>query len=60
LFVIPVLGLKREGDDMAHLVEKQFLLRANDTLAPGLVLGGMASCAIAASIYDIGAWFGAW
>jgi hypothetical protein len=41
---------------MADVVRKELALRANATL----LLGGMVGCAVAASIFDIGAWFGAW
>jgi hypothetical protein len=45
---------------MARLVEKQTLMRANAALMPGMVVGGMVCCALAASLYDVGVWFGAW
>jgi hypothetical protein len=45
---------------MARLVEKQTLMRANAALMRGMVVGGMVCCALAASLYDVGVWFGAW
>ena len=43
-----------------HLVEKEVLVRANVALVLALVWGGLALCAVAASIYDIGRWFHVW
>lgn len=43
-----------------HLVEKDTLVRANVALLLTLVWGGLAACAIAASIYDIGRWINVW
>ncbi len=45
---------------MAHLVEKQFLLRANGALVLGLIGGGLAACAVAAIVVDVGRWVAAW
>jgi hypothetical protein len=45
---------------MARLVENEVLLRANAALIRGMVVGGMVSCALAASLYDLGQWVGAW
>jgi hypothetical protein len=42
---------------MVHFVGKQFLQRANTVLVLTLVWGGVAACAIAATIYDISHWF---
>jgi hypothetical protein len=42
---------------MAHLVEKQFLARANSALLLGLVCGGLAICAFGAIAFDLGRWF---
>jgi hypothetical protein len=42
---------------MAHLVEKDFLARANSALLLGLVCGGLAICAFGAIAYDVSRWF---
>jgi hypothetical protein len=39
---------------MAHLIEKQFLHRANTALLLTLVGGGLAACAFGAVIFDVG------
>jgi hypothetical protein len=41
---------------MAHLVERQFLLRANNALVLGLIGGGLAACAVAAIVIDVARW----
>ena len=45
---------------MSHLVEKEFLQRANTALMLTIVWGGLAACALGAVVYDIGRWFAAW
>jgi hypothetical protein len=45
---------------MAHLMEKQTLLRANAALLLTFVGGGLVACAVGAIIYDIGRLVGAW
>jgi hypothetical protein len=45
---------------MAHLLEKETLLRANSALLLAIVGGGLAACAVGAVIYDIGRVVGAW
>jgi hypothetical protein len=45
---------------MARFVDKQHLMRANAVLMRGMVVGGMVSCALAASLYDLGVWFRVW
>jgi hypothetical protein len=45
---------------MAHLVEKQFLLRANNALVLSLVGGGLAACAVAAIVIDVTRWITDW
>jgi hypothetical protein len=45
---------------MAHLMEKETLLRANSALLLALVGGGLVACAVGAVIYDIGRMLGAW
>ena len=44
---------------MAHLMEKETLLRANSALLLALVGGGLAACAVGAVVYDIGRMVGA-
>lgn len=43
-----------------HLVEKDALIRANRTVALGLVWSGLFACVAAAAVLDIGRWVGAW
>jgi hypothetical protein len=50
----------RSSARTAHLGEKQLLMRTNAALLRGMVVGGMVSCALAASLYDLGGWLGAW
>ena len=45
---------------MAHLMEKETLLRANSALLLALVGGGLVACAVGAVIYDVGRMLGAW
>jgi hypothetical protein len=45
---------------MAHLLEKETLLRANSALLLAIVGGGLAACAVGAVVYDIGRLVGAW
>ena len=45
---------------MAHLMEKETLLRANSALLLALVGGGLVACAVGAVIYDVGRMVGAW
>jgi hypothetical protein len=45
---------------MAHLLEKETLLRANSAFLLAIVGGGLAACAVGAVIYDIGRMLGAW
>jgi hypothetical protein len=45
---------------MAFLVDRQSLGRANRFLLIGVVGGGLAACALGASIYDIGDWLDMW
>ena len=60
------LGLSWGCDDadrmraMAHLMEKETLLRANSALLLALVGGGLVACAVGAVVYDIGRMVGAW
>ncbi len=45
---------------MAHLVEKETLLRANSAMMLTLVGGGLVVCALGAVVFDIGRAVGAW
>jgi hypothetical protein len=45
---------------MAHLVEKDTLLRANAAMILLLVGGGLVACALGSVIVDVGRMFGAW
>ena len=45
---------------MAHMMEKETLLRANSALLLALVGGGLVACAVGAVVYDIGRMVGAW
>jgi hypothetical protein len=45
---------------MAHLMEKETLLRANSALLLAIVGGGLVACAVGAVVYDIGRMVGAW
>jgi len=45
---------------MAHLMEKETLLRANSALLLAIVGGGLAACAVGAVVYDVGRLVGAW
>jgi hypothetical protein len=45
---------------MAHLVDKQFVQRANTAVLLSILWGGLAACAIGAMIYDIAYWLKAW
>jgi hypothetical protein len=50
----------RSSARVARLGEKQLWVRTNAALLRGMVVGGMVCCALAASLYDLGGWFGAW
>ena len=41
---------------MAHLVDKQFVERANTILLLGTLWTALAACVIAATVYDIALW----
>lgn len=45
---------------MAHLVEKETLLRANSAMILTLIGGGLLACALGAVIFDIGRAVGVW
>lgn len=42
---------------MVRFVDKRSLQRANTALLLTLVWGGVAACAIAATVYDVSHWF---
>jgi hypothetical protein len=50
--------LKRAA--MAHLVDKDFVQRANTAVLLSILWGGLAACAIGAMIYDIAHLVNAW
>jgi len=52
--------MRNRTNAMAHLIEKQRLLRANSAVLLALVGGGLAACAVGAVIFDIGRMVGAW
>lgn len=43
-----------------HLLAKETVERAEAAVLETLVFGGLIATAIAAAIYDIGLWVGAW
>jgi hypothetical protein len=45
---------------MAHLMEKETLLRANSALMLALIGGGLVACALGAVIFDIGRVLAIW
>jgi hypothetical protein len=59
-----ILRLKRgrleEGQLMAHLVDKEFVERANTVLLLGILWTGLAVCVIGALAYDIAYWLQNW
>jgi hypothetical protein len=45
---------------MAHLVDKEFVQRANTAMLLGILWAGLAVCVIGALAYDIAYWFQNW
>jgi len=45
--------MREKARAVAHLMEKQFLARANTALLLGLVCGGLALCAFGAVAFDL-------
>jgi len=45
---------------MAHLVDKEFVERANTVVLLGLLWGALAACALGALAYDIAYWVTGW
>ena len=48
------------GNDMAHLVDKEFVERANTVLLLGILWTGLAVCVVGALAYDIAYWLQNW
>jgi hypothetical protein len=45
---------------MAHLVDKDFVQRANTVLLLGILWGALAACVIGALAYDVAYWLEGW
>jgi hypothetical protein len=45
---------------MTHLVDREFVERANMTLMLGILWGGFAACVVGALAYDISYWLQGW
>jgi len=45
---------------MAHLVDKEFVQRANTELLLSLLWGALAVCALGALAYDVAYWVTGW
>jgi hypothetical protein len=46
--------------DKAHFVDRQTLARLNTAIVLGLIVTGLAACALGAIVYDVGRLFSAW
>jgi hypothetical protein len=53
-------GRLEEGQLMAHLVDKEFVERANTVLLLGILWTGLAVCVVGALAYDIAYWLQNW
>jgi hypothetical protein len=53
-------GRLEEGKVMAHLVDKEFVERANTVLLLGILWTGLAVCVVGALAYDIAYWLQNW
>jgi len=53
-------GGLEEGRLMAHLVDKEFVKRANTVLLLGILWTGLAVCVVGALAYDIAYWLQSW
>jgi hypothetical protein len=53
-------GRREEGQRMAHLVDKEFVQRANTVLLLGILWTGLAVCVVGALAYDIAYWLQNW
>jgi hypothetical protein len=45
---------------MTHLIDKQFIGRANAVLLLSVLWGGLVACAVGALAYDIAHWLATW
>jgi hypothetical protein len=45
---------------MAHLVDKDFVQRANTVVLLGILWGALAACVVGALAYDIAYWLEGW
>lgn len=45
---------------MTHLVDKEFVQRANTVALLGVLWGALAACALGALVYDIAQWMTGW
>jgi hypothetical protein len=53
-------GRLEKGKVMAHLVDKEFVERANTVLLLGILWTGLAVCVVGALAYDIAYWLQNW
>jgi len=53
-------GRLEEGNVMAHLVDKEFVERANTVLLLGILWTGLAVCVVGALVYDVAYWLQNW
>ena len=51
---------ERPNTDMSHLVDKEFIERANGVLLLSILWGALAACVIGALAFDIGHWIANW
>jgi len=54
------VGGDSKGAVMAHLVDKEFVERANTVLLLGILWTGLAVCVVGALVYDIAYWLQNW
>lgn len=47
-------------NEMSHLVDKEFIERANSVLLLGILWGALAACVLGALAFDIGHWMANW
>ena len=60
VFLLPLLLREEVYVTQLHLPAKEKVERAEAAILETLVFGGLIATAIAAAIYDIGFWVGAW
>ena len=53
-------GNRKTDTDMSHLVDKEFIERANGVLLLSILWGALAACVIGALAFDIGHWIANW